>query len=153
MKRIITLMGAALVAITAVASAQEASDTTTTKAPPPAPAAAPPPAAASTAVKRAVFCSGVTEREPVDEITTLAAPAERVYFFTEIIGMEGKTVTHRWIHDGTTVSEVPITIGGARWRCYSTKTLSGMTGAWTVEVVDDAGTKIGGASFTYQAAP
>jgi Protein of unknown function (DUF2914) len=150
MKRIVILVSVVL-AIATTAAAQAPTDST--KAAPAAPAA--PAASTSTnAVKRAVFCSGVAEHEPLDEITTLAAPADKVFFFTEVIGMEGKTVTHRWIHDGQTVSEVPISIGGARWRCYSTKSLTGnAAGSWSVEVLDDAGAKLGGASFTYTAAP
>ena len=148
MKRIVILVCAVL-AIAATAAAQAPTDTTAA-----APAAAPAVAAPTDAVKRAVFCSGIAEREPIDEITTLTAPADKVYFFTEIIGMEGRTVTHRWIHDGQTVGEVAISVGAARWRCYSTKTLAAnATGSWSVEVVDDAGAKLGGASFTYQAAP
>jgi hypothetical protein len=46
------------------------------------------------------------------------------------------------------MAEIPISIGAARWRCYSTKTIAGMAGAWTVEIIDDAGTKIGEAAFT-----
>jgi hypothetical protein len=145
MKRFVVWVGAALVAIAAAASAQAPTDSTT----------ATPPETASTAVKRAVFCTGVTEREPIDEITTLAAPADKVCFFTEIIGMEGRTVTHRWLHNGQAAGEVPISIGAARWRCYTTKTLAAdaAAGTWTVEIVDDAGAKLGEASLTYQAAP
>ena len=156
MKRIVILMSAVLAIATTVA-AQAPTDTT--KAPTDTPKAAPAPATpaateSTNAVKRAVFCSGVTDREPIDAITTLAAPADTVFFFTEIVGMEGKTVKHRWIHDGQTVAEVPISIGGARWRCYSIKTLTGNpAGAWSVEVLDDTGAKLGGASFTYTAAP
>jgi len=144
MKRIAILMSAVL-AIAGTAAAQAPTDTTAT---------APAVSASTDAVKRAVFCSGVAEREPIDEITTLVAPADKVFFFTEIVGMEGRTVTHRWIHDGQTVGEVAISIGAARWRCYTTKTLAGnATGTWSVDVLDDAGAKLGGASFTYQAAP
>lgn len=111
-------------------------------------------AAATGEVKRAQFCSGVTEREPADDLTTLAAPADKVFFFTELIGMAGKTVTHKWSHDGTAMGDVAISVGADRWRCYSTKTLAaGMTGTWTVTVVDDAGTTLAEKSITYTAAP
>jgi hypothetical protein len=104
-------------------------------------------------VKRALFCSNVAEREPVDEITTLAAPAEKVFFFTELIGMTGKTVTHKWSLDGQSMGDVAITVGADRWRCYSTKTLAASkTGTWKVEVVDDAGNKLAEKTFTYTAA-
>jgi hypothetical protein len=108
-------------------------------------------AASGGSVARAVVCSGVAEREPLDALTTVPATTERVFFFTEIIGQEGRTVTHRWMRDGAMVAEVPITVGAARWRCYSNKTVAGMAGAWSVEVIDDAGSKIGEASFTVSA--
>ncbi len=144
MKRIVILVSAVL-AIAATAAAQAPTDST---------AAAPAVSVPTDNVRRAVFCSGFAGREPIDEFRTLTTPAEKVYFFTEIAGMEGRTVTHRWIHDGQTVAEVPISVGAARWRCHSTKTLAGnATGSWSVDVLDDTGAKIGGASFTYQAAP
>ena len=105
-------------------------------------------ATASGAVKRAVICTGVAEREPVDTMTSVPATTEKIFCFTEITGMEGRTVTHRWVKDGATMAEIPINVGAARWRCYSTKTIAGMAGAWTVEILDDAGTKIGEAAFT-----
>ena len=104
-------------------------------------------------VKRAQFCTGIAEREPLDDLTTLAAPAEKVFFFTELIGMAGKTVTHKWSLDGQAMGEVAISVGADRWRCYSTKTLaSTMAGTWKVEVVDDAGNKLAEKTLTYTAA-
>jgi hypothetical protein len=104
-------------------------------------------------VKRAQFCTGVAEREPLDDITTLAAPAERVFFFTELIGMAGKTVTHKWSLDGQAMGEVAISVGADRWRCYSNKTLAPTTtGTWKVEVVDDAGNTLAEKTLTYTAA-
>jgi len=145
MKRILLIM-AVLAVATAVFSQ---TDTTTTTAPAPATTAA-----TTGEVKRAQFCSAVTEREPADDLTTLAAPADKVFFFTELIGMSGQTVTHKWSLDGQTKGDVAISVGGDRWRCYSIKTLDpGATGTWTVEVVDDAGTKLAEKTFTYTAAP
>jgi hypothetical protein len=137
----------AIVALATAAFAQ--TDTTATTA---APTAAP--AAPAGEVKRAQFCSGVAEREPLDDLTTLAAPADKVAFFTELIGMGGKTVTHKWSLDGNVMAEVAISVGGDRWRCYSTKTLDpGIAGTWKVEVVDDAGNKLAEKTLTYTAAP
>jgi Protein of unknown function (DUF2914) len=146
MKPLLVLIAIAAMATTAFAQ----TDTTATTAAPTEPAAAAP----TGEVKRAQFCSGVAEREPLDDLTTLAAPAEKVFFFTELIGMGGKTVTHKWSLDGQTMGEVAIAVGGDRWRCYSTKTLApGSTGTWTVQVVDDAGNKLAEKTLTYTAAP
>jgi len=130
-------------------------DTTRTPAPKPKPTPTPTPAptetpaSTSTNVKRAQFCTAVQEREPVDELTTLAAPAERVFFFTELVGLAGKTVTHKWSLDGQSMSELAIPVGGDRWRCWSTKSLGGTSaGTWKVTVVDDAGTTLAEKSLT-----
>jgi hypothetical protein len=104
--------------------------------------------------KRAQFCTAVSEREPVDDITTLAAPAASVSFFTELIGMAGKTVTHKWSLDGQAMGDVAISVGADRWRCYSTKTLSAtLPGTWTVQVVDDAGSTLAEKTLTVTATP
>lgn len=138
-----------LSASTAAAAQTDSTAADTTAA---ASSAQAPVASQTDAVKRAVFCTGVTDHEPVGALTTLAAPATSVTFFTEIVGMAGKTVTHRWIFDGKTVAEVPISVGADRWRCYSTKTIHpGQTGEWTVEVVGPDGSVLGKSSFTYTA--
>ncbi len=140
MKRIFALM---IIVLAATAFAQ--TDTTTT----PAPATSP---AMSGEVKRAQFTTAVTEREPVDEISTLAAPAEKVFFFTELVGMTGKTVTHKWSLDGQSMGDVAIAVGADRWRCYSTKSLTATkAGEWTVDVVDDAGKTLTSKTLTYTA--
>lgn len=105
---------------------------------------------APTLVKRASFTSNVVDREPIDELVTVPADAEKVFFFTEITGMEGQTVIHRWILNGETKADVSFTIGGPRWRVFSSKTLvPGWTGQWTVEVLDGDGNKIHEASMAY----
>ena len=48
-------------------------------------------------IKRAVFTSGIEDREPVDALDSLSTDSTRVFFFTEIMGMQGRTVTHRWM--------------------------------------------------------
>ena len=140
------LVALTLLSLAATAAFGQATDSTAA-----APGAAATTSAPSGAVARAVFCSGIAEREPLDALTTIPAATEKVFCFTEIIGMEGKTIRHRWVKDGATMAEVSIAVGAARWRCYSTKTIAGMAGAWSVEVIDDAGTKIGGVAFTVAA--
>ena len=125
----------------------------TTRAPATKPAPTTAPATTAESVKRAQFCTNVTEREPVDELTTLSGPAERVFFFTELIGLGGQTVTHKWSLDGQSLAEVPISVGGDRWRCYSTKTLGGVgSGTLKVTVVDGSGSTLAEKTLTYTAA-
>ncbi len=124
----------------------------TTRAPAQKPATPATQPATSASVKRALFCTNVSEREPVDELTTLSGPADRVFFFTELIGLGGQTVTHKWTLDDQSLAEVPITVGGDRWRCYSTKTLGGVgSGTLKVTVVDASGGTLAEKTLAYTA--
>lgn len=107
------------------------------------------------ALARRTFATDVVQREPVDSISSLGNDHDRVYYFTELVGVEGREVTHRWEFRGEVVAEVPIAVGGPRWRAYSSKTLdASWLGEWTVSVVDDSGHVLQTDSFVFeQAAP
>lgn len=118
-------------------------------------ASAPTPAAtrAGGAIARAAITSAVVDREPTDNLSQIASDKERIYYFTEVKDMAGQTVTHRWEHNGQTVSEVKFDIGGPRWRVYSSKTLPRhLTGEWKVSVIDANGATVGANTFTYASA-
>ncbi len=101
-------------------------------------------------LKRALFTTAIEEREPVDSIDSLSTATEQVYFFTEIVDLQGHTITHRWTHGGEVRAEVPIAIGGPRWRVYSSKQLlAAWTGEWMVEVVDADGNVLGKKQLVY----
>jgi len=105
-------------------------------------------------VRRANFTTAVLEREPVDRVDVLPSAAEQVFFFSEIVDREGHVITHRWLHDGETVAEIPIEIGGPRWRVYSSKSLlPALAGTWTVEIVDTGGAVLHTADIQYGSQP
>lgn len=113
-------------------------------------AAEPAPAAPAGEVARAQFTTAIRNREPVDEIHTLTGTAHRVYFFTELRGMTGGMVIHRWIHDGRVMASVPFQIHGPRWRVWSSKHLSPRwAGIWTVQVLNGAGKVLDRAQLRY----
>ncbi len=120
---------------------------------PPAPgsaAAKSAPAAPVGKVDRAQFTTAIRDREPVDEIHTLTGTARRVYFFTELRGMTGAMVIHRWIHDGRVMASVPFQIHGPRWRVWSSKRLAPRwAGIWTVQVLNGAGKVLDRAQLRY----
>lgn len=102
-------------------------------------------------VPRAVLCRDVVDHEPVGVLDSVVTGVDTVTFFTEIVGLEGTTVTHRWKHDGTVMAEVPIHVGGARWRAYSRKALlPAWAGGWVVEVVDPDTRVLVRRSFVYR---
>jgi hypothetical protein len=105
------------------------------------------------AVARATFATAIDQLEPVDSITSLEADRGRVYYFNEFVGISGRQVTHRWEYQGEVMAEVSITIGGPRWRAYSSKSLdASRLGEWTVTVIDESGGVVRTDSFVYEAA-
>jgi hypothetical protein len=101
-------------------------------------------------VHRAQFTTGIHEREPIDQVVRLDNSTSNIYFFSELRGLEGRTVSHRWEYGGRVISEVPFEVGGSRWRVYSKKTLdSEMLGRWTVIVVDQSGWPLHASIFEY----
>lgn len=108
----------------------------------------------SAAVARSVFATDIDAREPVDRIDSLGNDHDRVFYFTEFVGVDGRELTHRWEYAGQVVAEVPIAIAGPRWRAYSSKNLAGgQLGEWKVSVVDESGRVVHTDSFVYEAAP
>jgi len=91
-------------------------------------------------VARSQFTSAVREREPVDRVQVLTNDRRRIYFFTELHGLAGQTVTHRWAWRGRVMAEVRFPVGGPRWRVWSSKRLlPSWTGTWEVSVLDGQG--------------
>jgi len=84
----------------------------------------------------AQFTTGVENREPIDQVSFVENEAQKIFFFTDLRGLEGRTVLHRWIYDGNVVAEVSFDVRGPRWRVWSSKELlSDWIGDWTVEIV------------------
>jgi len=101
-------------------------------------------------VVRAVFTSDVVEREPSDELSHLANDTRRVFFFTELGELSGKTVIHRWEFNGKVMAEVPFDVTANRWRVWSSKTLDPLwLGEWTVSVIGMDGVVLEARSFRY----
>lgn len=110
--------------------------------------------AAQGEVRRAVFTTAVQDREPVDNVSRVPAGTETVYFFTELHGMQGRTITHRWSYNGTVMAEVSFQVRGPRWRVYSSKNfLPAWVGRWRVEVIDGDGNVVRSADLLYGDAP
>lgn len=105
-------------------------------------------------VAQAQFTTGVENREPIDRVDsvfhTQGKPYRRLFYFTQIMGLSGETVTHRWEYEGRVMAKVSFNIGGSHWRVYSSKHLpSTLTGHWRVVVTDSEGETIKTDSFVY----
>jgi hypothetical protein len=104
-------------------------------------------------VARATFTTAVVDREPTDSIDTLANDQRQIHFFSELRGLQGQVVSHRWEYGGEWAAEILFEVGGPRWRVHSTKRLDPIeTGTWSVSVVDASGRVLETASFEYTAA-
>jgi hypothetical protein len=109
-------------------------------------------------VAREVLARGIEEGrpvQPVDTQLTLDADAPTtLYYFTDLRGMAGKTVQHRWLRDGRVVSEIPMQVG-AGWlsSLHSSATIApDMTGRWEVRICDTSGRALEQHSFEVVAA-
>ena len=101
-------------------------------------------------VARSVITSAIEEKEPVDQISEMGTDSSKIYFFTEIRGMEGHAITHRWEQGGEIRAEVKFDVGGNRWRVWSSKNLlDSWLGEWTVSVIDEGGNTMAQEKFNY----
>ena len=90
-------------------------------------------------VVRAVFTTGISEREPVDTLDGIEAQEQTIYYFTELQDMQGQTAIHRWEYKDEVMAEVSFEVKGPRWRVWSSKKLQqAWTGEWRVSVVNSA---------------
>lgn len=106
-------------------------------------------------IGRAILTSNVVNREPVDTLTSpvavTASGPDALFFFTEVVDLAGRAVTHRWEYGGSVVASVSFQIGGERWRVYSRKSVSpGQTGTWTVSASAPDGTVLARATFVVE---
>lgn len=105
---------------------------------------------AETGVYRSAFTTAIEDKEPVSELDVISNDTAKVYFFTELRGLEGHTVTHRWEYSGETMAEVSFNIGGDRWRTWSSKNmLPAWSGVWEVSVLDEGGNIMMQKSFEF----
>ena len=134
-----------LVLLLAVALPAAAQDTTKAAAPP-----APPPAAApSTATVEAVLARSVVDRAPQDTGTAFPDSVGTLVLWMRVTDGNGQTLHHVWFHGGDQVGDVSLTIGGSPWRSWSRKTIPvEATGAWHVEIRDEAGNVLKRVDFT-----
>lgn len=90
-------------------------------------------------VARAQLTSAIVRREPIDNITSLSlADDKQLFYFTQINQLKDKMISHRWRLNGKVMAQVSLSIGGDKWRTYSSKTFNNsMLGRWDVAVLDE----------------
>ncbi|KZN40227.1 DUF2914 domain-containing protein [Pseudoalteromonas luteoviolacea] len=102
-------------------------------------------------ISRAVLTSGIENREPVNVLKHLVEQnrfEEKLYFFTEIKGLQGEVVQHLWFHQEQLMAEITLSISAPRFRTYSSKNIMpSQTGQWRVEVITQNGQLLAQKSF------
>jgi hypothetical protein len=113
------------------------------------------PPATSRNVARSLVAADVRNREPVNTVGASVNLREidrgQLHYFTEVTGLMGRKVEHRWIYRGRVEGTMRFQVGSNRWRASSRKTiLPHQKGEWRVVVVDDAGRTLGGSRFVVE---
>jgi hypothetical protein len=95
-------------------------------------------------VAAAAMCREVVNRAPVDSGTQFPVSVGKLFCFTKVEGAQPPTkITHVWYQGDTERDRIDLTVNGATWRTYSSKTIRpGDAGSWHVDVLDSAGTVV-----------
>lgn len=98
-------------------------------------------APASATVARMQLVASMRGLEPGPAITSpirLSPSSTRtVYFFTELRGLNGRPVIHRWSYNDRLMQERKLVPASQSWRAYTGMAISAdMTGRWRVSAVD-----------------
>jgi hypothetical protein len=100
----------------------------------------------------ATFTTALVNGRPADYVQNIANSVREVYYYSEVAGLKGETVTHRWQREGEVKAEIKIRIDTDPARAVSKLQLRPeWTGAWTVQTLDASGKVIAENSFAYLA--
>lgn len=94
-------------------------------------------------VARAIFAPAIARLEPTESLNGVLSPERglsRLYFFTELRGLRGQRIRHRWLINGQRIADIPINVGSDRYRASSNMRLTpNRRGTWEVQVLDSQG--------------
>jgi hypothetical protein len=91
-------------------------------------------------LEQMVVAIGIEEREPVGVSNLFQADIERVYCFVEARNIQRPTTVRTvWYHHDEEIASVQLELGqGFRWRTFSSMRIRERTGAWRVDLLDEA---------------
>ncbi len=95
-------------------------------------------------ISRAFLARGLKEKEPEGIIKSPVVvnnkSMTKIYYFTEILNMEGEVLYHYWMWDGKIEFEKELKIWGNRWRASTLKMIPfSKTGQWQARIVNEEG--------------
>ncbi len=94
--------------------------------------------AAQLEVADGAITTAIERQMPVDRVEVFAADYGKLFCFTRIVGAQENTqITHVWYYHDDEMARVPLSVGSADWRTYSSKRfLPQWSGEWKVVVLD-----------------
>jgi hypothetical protein len=138
---------------TAPTAKTPAAATTTPTPAPPAAAEKAPTGAVAFHADPVVICRDVQDRAPVDAGESFPSDVGTLVCFSRITGAESGQIYHRWYVGDRMVFEMPISVNGSSWRCWSRKTVApSWQGECRVDIATESGDVIGSATFTLTSA-
>lgn len=101
------------------------------------------------ALEKAVICTGVEDRAPVDPGNSFPVSVGRLYCFTQIAATQTPTeITHVWYFGDNERARVTLAVGGSPWRTYSSKLVQPHeVGPWRVDILDATGRTVDSVRF------
>lgn len=87
----------------------------------------------------AAVTTAIEDQMPVDRVESYPADYGKLYCFTRIVGAEEATqIIHVWSYLDQEMARVPLKVGSADWRTFSSKRfLPQWSGEWKVTVLDE----------------
>lgn len=105
---------------------------------------------ASEGVTTKALTASIIDGKPADNQKAFENTVETIYFYTELEGLKGQTVTHRWSYNGRIIANADIAITDDPFATWSSNKMEpNWTGFWTVEVLDRNSKVIGFETFEY----
>jgi len=97
---------------------------------------------ADVGVTSAIITTGVTSsaRPETANLSVVDRSVGTITFYTEIVGFQGQTVSHRWYYRGDEISSITLTISAAKSLNWSRSSIDvDQIGRWEARVVDQSG--------------
>ena len=103
-------------------------------------------------VTRATFTTAIEDGEPIDFQSEIENSVPEVFFFTEVEGVAGQSITHRWKYRSEVMATAAFDVKDDPQKVWSSQKMRPeWTGAWEVEVVDGNDQVIDRKTFAFQA--
>ncbi len=105
---------------------------------------------ADAGVTSAIITTGITSsaRPETSNLSVVDRSVGSITFYTEIVGFQGQTVSHRWYYRGDEIASITLTISAAKSLNWSRSSIDvDQLGRWEARVVDRSGNILASRTF------